>query len=260
MPATFPLTRPRRWALGLGLPIVLIAIAYVALNFVALAARDSHRITAISEPVGANVTLSIGDGDITLAPGADRRARVSGVVHYSLARPHLHWSTTADGTTLAVPGCFWVDCDSATLTASIPAGRSATASSGSGDVHARDLSGALKLSTGSGDMLLSRLSGALVLSDDSGDITGTALAAARVHGNDDSGNVDLSFTRPPSQLSISGDSGDITVRLPPGFAYRVSAKANSGTTDVAVPTSPSSRYVIDLNTDSGNITVLTARR
>lgn len=260
MAATFTLTRARRWALLLGVPIALAAIGDVALNFVALAARDSYRLTAISEPVGANAAVSIGNGDITLVSGAGRRARVSGVVHYSLTRPHLHWSTTANGTTLAMPGCFWVECDSATLTTTIPVGTGATASSGSGDVHARNLSGALTLSSGSGDLLLSHLSGALVLSDDSGDITGTFLADPRVRGSDDSGDVDLSFTRPPSSLSIAADSGDITVRLPPGFAHRVSANADSGSSDVAVPTNPSSRHVIDLNADSGNIRVLPAGR
>jgi hypothetical protein len=260
LPSNVTLTAPRAWTLALGVPVVLVVIAYCALNYVALVGRDSFRLRETSALVGSKINVSVGSGDITVAPSADRRAHVSGIVRYSLIRPSVTWTTTPDGTSLASHRCWWIDCDDATLTVSVPATESVTASTSSGDVHARDVHGALTLSAASGDLDLERVSGTLVLNDASGDINGTALAAANVSGGNASGDIDLSFTKPPSYVSISDVSGDITVAVPAGVAYRVTASTISGSTNIAVRTNPSARRVIDLNNVSGDITVVPTRR
>jgi hypothetical protein len=259
MPTAVTLTQPRRWTLALGVPVALAVIAYVALNYVALAGQDSFRLRPMFAPAAAQVTVRIGTGDVTLLPGSAQRAEVSGVVDYSLVRPTLRWQPTAGGPVLSMPDCYWADCDSPTLDVALPSGAAAIASSGSGDVTARNLNGPLTLSSASGDVTASRVSGELVLSDSSGDITVTQLASAQVRGSDASGDIDLSFSRPPSLVSISDASGDITVRLPPGVSYLVSANASSGSTEIAVPTNPSSRHIIDLNDSSGDITVVSTK-
>ena len=61
----------------------------------------------------------------------------------------------------------------------------------------------------------------------------------------------------PRRVVITGQSGNITVVLPPGStAYRVTARTSSGSTTTAVPTDPGSSHVITVTTESGDITIV----
>jgi len=250
------LSAGRRWALVLGLPFVLGAIGYGGLNFVALVGQDSYRLQPITAPISNKVSVGVGNGDITVVPSSGKRAVVSGVVHYSLFRPVVKWDHTATRTFLVGPNCFWAGSCGAELTLAVPARDAVRATSGSGNVSARGLTGALDLDDGSGDIQLDYVSGPLVLSDSSGDITGTYISATRVQANDSSGDVDLSFTRPPDDVDVSDASGDITVAVPAKVSYSVVANADSGSTDIRVPTNPLSHNVIHLSDDSGDISVV----
>jgi hypothetical protein len=162
----------------------------------------------------------------------------------------------AAGTFLVGPDCFWAGDCGAELTLAVPAGEAVRATSGSGDVSASNLTSALNLDAGSGDILLDHLSGPLVLSASSGDISGTYISATKVQAEDGSGDIDLSFTRPPDDVDLSDSSGDITVAVPANVSYSVVAKAPSGSTDIRVPTNPLSHNVIHLSAASGDISVV----
>jgi hypothetical protein len=252
------LTTGRRWALVLGLPFVLAGIGYGGLDYVALVGQDSYRLAPITAPISDKVTVGIGNGDITVSPSAGTRAVISGRVNYSLFRPVVKWEHTATGAFLQGPNCFWAGECGAELTLAVPPGEAVRATSGSGDVRAGNLTGALNLDASSGDILLSRLSGALILTDGSGDISGSDVSAAKVQANDSSGDVDLSFDRAPHDVVISDGSGDITVAVPANTSYAVVANASSGSTNIAVPTNPASHNVIHLSAASGDINVVPA--
>ena len=236
------LTTGRRWALLLGLPIVLATIADGGFQCVALVGQDTYRVAPITAPLGNKVSVGVGNGDITVVPGAGKRAVLTGVVNYSLFRPVVKWEHTATATFLDGPNCFWVEAVRAT--------------SGSGDVSASNLTGALNLNAGSGDITLDHLSGPLVLSAGSGDINGTSISATNVQANDSSGDVDLSFNRVPTDVDIGDGSGDITVAVPANVSYSVVAKASSGSTNIGVPTNPLSHNVIHLSAASGDISIV----
>jgi hypothetical protein len=250
------LTTGRRWALVLGLPFVLGAIGYGGLSYVALVGQDSYRLQPIVAPIGDNVSVGVGNGDITVGPGTGKRAVISGRVNYSLVRPVVKWDHSATGTNLVGPNCFWVGDCAAELKLAVPDSEAVRATSGSGNVSASNLTGALNLNAGSGDLLLDHLSGSLVLSAGSGNITGANISATKVQANDSSGDVDLSFTRPPDDVDVSDGSGDITVAVPADVSYSVVANASSGSTDIRVPTNPASHNVIHLSADSGDISVV----
>ncbi len=180
------------------------------------------------------------------------------MVNYSLLRPHLSVTSTAAGVVLSGPNCFWVGNCGAAITLAVPSGETVKASSGSGDVTATGLGGALSLSAGSGNITASRVSGALVLDDSSGDISATDVGSARARVYAGSGDVDLSFSRPPDEVTVTDSSGNITVAVPAGVAYNVTADASSGTDEVKVPTDPSSDRRLVLDAGSGNIQVVAA--
>jgi hypothetical protein len=250
------LTPGRRWALLIGLPFVLAAIVDGGFQCVALVGQDSYRIAPIPAPVANKVSVGVGNGDITVVPGTGKRAVLSGVVNYSLFRPVVKWEHTASGTFLVGPNCSWVGMCGAALTLATPAGEAVRATSGSGDVSARNLTGALDLEDSSGDIIVGYVSGPLVLSASSGDITGTNISATKVQANDSSGDVDLSFDRAPDDVDVSDASGDITVAVPANVSYSVVAKAYSGSSNINVPTNPLSHNVIHLSDDSGDISVV----
>ncbi len=250
------LTPGRRWALVLGLPFVLAAIVDGGFQCVALVGQDTYRLEPITAPIANKVSVGVGNGDITVVPGTGKRAVLSGVVNYSLFRPVVKWQHTATGPFLVGPNCFWAGNCGAELTLTTPAGEAVRATSGSGNVSARNLTGALDLEDASGDIVLNYVSGPLVLSASSGDITGTDISASKVKANDSSGDVDLSFDRAPHDVDVSDASGDISVAVPANVSYAVVAKADSGSSNVNVPTNPLSHNVIHLSDDSGDINVV----
>jgi hypothetical protein len=250
------LTPGRRWSLVLGLPFVLAAIADGGFQCVALVGQDTYRIAPIMAPIGNKVSVGVGNGDIKVVPGTGKRAVLRGVVNYSLFRPVVKWEHTATGTILVGPNCFWVGNCGAELTLAVPAGEAVRATSTSGDVSARNLTGALDLDDASGDIMLNYVSGPLVLSASSGDITGAYISATKVQANDSSGDIDLSFDHVPKDIDIGDGSGDITVAVPANVSYSVVAKASSGSTNIGVPTNPLSHNVIHLIAASGDISVV----
>lgn len=258
MVTTTPLqmTRGRRWALGIGVPVAIALIAYGGMQFVSLAGQDSFRVQTAISPSGGKVSVSVGNGNVNVMPSRDGQAHLNGVVNYSIVRPSVHWVTTPTGTVLDGPSCIWTGNCGANLDLAVPAGVAVKASSGSGDVAARDMGGALDLYSGSGDVSLERASGPLVLGTGSGDITGRDLSAPSVRANDGSGDVNLSFSRPPAEVNVSASSGDVRVALPADVSYDVQATSSSGGSTVGVPTNPSSRHVIRVTSGSGDVYVV----
>ena len=90
MTTPIPLTRSRRRALAIGLPFVLAAVGFGALNYVSLVGEDSYRVPPTAIPGTGTVTFGVGSGDITVSPRSDGRSEYSGMVYYSLIKPKLH--------------------------------------------------------------------------------------------------------------------------------------------------------------------------
>jgi len=258
LPRNLKLDRPRRWALAVGVPFALAAVGYGGLTVVALVGQDSYRVQTSVASVGTKVSVAIGNGNINVVPSPDGRDHLSGVVSYSLVRPRVYWRSTTAGPVLEGPNCpFFGNCG-ATLTLSVPLGQPTGASTGSGDLRASRLAGALTLRDGSGNIAMDHLSGPLVLSDSSGDISGSHLSAGNVLAFAGSGDVELSFDRAPHEVRVNDSSGDITIQVPTNVSYHVVASASSGSTDIAVSSDPAAPRVIYLTDGSGDIRVVPA--
>lgn len=255
MPTPPPLTRGRLAALLIGVPVALIVIAWGALNVVMLLSLDSFQIQRSFSPAGAQLSVKLDSGDLTLTPSSGDQVDLTGIARYSLVRPTVAVAITEAGVTVTVT-CPWfaIDC-SADLTVAIPAGIAVTASTDTGDITASDLDD-LSLQTDTGDLQVNGGAGLVHLDTDTGEITGTAMDATDVTASSDTGDVTLDFAQPPTDVSVQTDTGDVTVTLPAGApAYAVSAHSSTGSSSIDVATDPTSRDDISISTDTGNIVV-----
>lgn len=271
-----PMTRGRVLALAIGLPVALIFIGGTAFDAVAYAGQGSYPVHLDLPVTGSTAGISVGSGNMTVGPGAAGRLHLAGTAHYSLVRSSVTWYRTGSGVTVVSRCPLPAGVCSVNFTAAIPASARAVLSdgsgdmtlrgltghvsggSGSGDIRASGLSGTVDLGDGSGDILGSALSGPRVtLGDSSGDISVTGLAGAHVVASDGSGDVSLTFTRVPSHVRVTDDSGNVTLILPPGRTtlYHVIANTSSGNSVVSVPTSSLSDHVIMVTDGSGDITI-----
>lgn len=126
--------------------------------------------------------------------------------------------------------------------------------SDSGHARVEDVSGAVKLRLSSGSIDL-RDVGAVTVQSDSGSITGRDVRGP-VDVNSESGRVEFTLTQ-QNDVKVQADSGSIEVEVP-GGPYRVEGNSDSGHRDIDVPTDGSAQHVLDLNTDSGSVTVRAA--
>ena len=271
-----PMTRGRVLALVIGLPLALILIGWTALNAVAFAGQGSYPVHLDLPVTGGTAGVSVDSGNLTVGPGAAGRLRLAGTAHYSLVRSSVTWQRTRSGVTVESRCPLPTGVCSVDFTVAIPVSARALLSDGSGDMTLRGLTGHVSAGAGSGNVSAYGLSGTVGLGDGSGDIVGSALSGPRVtfsngSGNisvtgltsthvvasDGSGDVTLTFTKVPSYVHVSDDSGNVTLILPPGKTtlYRVRASTSSGTPVVSVPNSSVSRHVITVTDGSGNITI-----
>ena len=271
-----PMTRGRVLALVIGLPLALILIGWTALNAVAFAGQGSYPVHLDLPVTGGTAGVSVDSGNLTVGPGAAGRLRLAGTAHYSLVRSSVTWQRTRSGVTGESRCPLPTGVCSVDFTVAIPVSARALLSDGSGDMTLRGLTGHVSAGAGSGNVSAYGLSGTVGLGDGSGDIVGSALSGPRVtfsngSGNisvtgltsthvvasDGSGDVTLTFTKVPSYVHVSDDSGNVTLILPPGRTtlYRVRASTSSGTPVVSVPISSVSRHVITVTDGSGNITI-----
>lgn len=251
----------RRLTLVLGLPVALAMIGWGSLSVVAAVGQARYHQQAVIPVHGTRLTVSAGDGSISLRPSSDGQVHLSAVVRYSLIRASVSWQSTNHGVSIRgrCPLSGPVGC-SFDYRIAVPARLHVDASTNSGDIAARDLVGGVALSTDSGDLMVKDLRGPVGLETSSGSVVATELDARFVTAGSDSGDVSLQFTGVPRRVGTTSGAGDLTIALPGGrTSYLVGASSNSGTITIGVPTNPSSPRRVSAKTNSGDISVVTGK-
>jgi Putative adhesin len=273
--APFPMTRARRAALVIGVPVCLLLVGYNGLDLVANFGEGhypvNHTFPAGAKSLNLNVT-----GQLTIKPTAASQATLTGTARYSLVRTALTEHASGGAITLGY-GCDVPvgDCGlDATVT--VPATvTTLTTNSGGGNATVTGTTGPVTLSTGDGDLSVTHASGPLTLNTASGSIAVSAIrsktlsassgdgsiqvtgvtSATAITANTDSGsidwsgiatttltastgngNIDIAFTSVPSDVRVNTNSGTITLLLPPGKTkYHVTANTDSGTVTDTLP-------------------------
>ena len=273
--------------------LIVTGVAGWASGAITAFTRQVSYQVAVSAPVkGGHVSVTADNADVTLRSGTGDQIRVRGTLRGSLVRPTFSWQSTAAGLALHSECRVPTGVCSLRYAITAPAGLpvAVTGSSGalnvsglrgtvalsdsSGDLTASDLGGNIRLDNGSGLIAASGLTGNIRLDDSSGDITVSGLtgdlqfqdssggvvvnglAATDVVGSDSSGDITLTFTKVPDRVQVRDSSGGVRLVLPPGgTAYDVQASASSGNTSITVPRSSSSKHVITVVDESGDISV-----
>lgn len=86
-------------------------------------------------------------------------------------------------------------------------------------------------------------------------ITGTGLGAGTIQADNKAGQVDLAFAVAPTSVSVTSETGEVTITVPGSASYNVTAKTTIGSEDVTVNKDPSSAHRIDVTTTIGAVTV-----
>jgi len=296
-PATTPLrlTRGRRAALAVGVPVCLALVGSTGLSLVANFAEGSYPVSYTAPATTKALTLNM-DGRLTITSTTASRATLTGTARYTFIRPALT-EHAADGDTAVGYDCT-IPVGNCELDAAvtIPATvTTLTAHSGSGDATVTGTTGPVTLSTGDGNLNIGHASGPLTLNTDSGniqvsaitsatlsassgqgDIRATGVTSATITANTDSGSIDgsgitttaitassgngdiyITFAgAPPRDIRVNTDSGNIVLLLPPGSTkYDVKANTDNGSVSKQLPQAASSDHVITASTGNGNITI-----
>jgi len=129
------------------------------------------------------------------------------------------------------------------------------ATSDSGRVDVSDVRGRLNVKTDSGSIHVSGVGDVVTLISDSGAITAIGLSGAQTSAQASSGSISL-ITSTAQDIKARTESGRITITVPANGSYRVHQSSDSGRVRVDIPTSTDGKFLIDVSTDSGGVTVV----
>jgi hypothetical protein len=254
--AGLPLTRGRRVALALGVPLCLVLIASTGFNLVADIGRGTVPVDYRIPAAAGRVAVSLNGGDVSLHQVSGGQGTLKGTGVYSLVRPRVTEQYTGGvasfGYRCRIP---FGDCG-LNATVDVPAGMATSISTDGGNVTADGTTGTVSLTTGGGDVTAEGVAGDLTLHTDGGNIEATSVTAAQVSAVTGGGDVTIVFTKAPGNVRVSSDGGDLTIVLPRGTtAYDVTAHTDGGNSNVTVPTNSASPDIITATTGGGDVTV-----
>jgi DUF4097 and DUF4098 domain-containing protein YvlB len=294
------MTRGRRAALAIGVPVCLLLIGSVGLSLVADVGEGSYPVSYIVPATTKALTLNV-TGRLTIKPTAAARAAVIGTATYSVIRPAVAEHTSADTTTFGYSCDFpsgncgldatvTVPATVTTLTAHSGGGDAAvdgmagpvTLSTGDGNLSARNMSGPLTLNTDSGNIEVSAITSRSTLSTstgsgditaagvtaetitavtDSGSIVWSGVATAAIAASTGSGDIEIRFSGVPRDVRVNTNNGNIRLLLPPGSTrYRVAANTDSGAVNVTLPQTTSSSSPNVITASSGSGNITISRQ
>ena len=251
-----PLTRARRIALVIGVPLCLLLTGYTGLSLVADVGRGHFPVNYAFPAGTGKATVSVSGGNVTVRQAAGTGARLTGTATYSLIRPDLKTRHITGGVAIRYNCMIPAGDCGLDATLSVPAQTVASVSTGGGDATAIGTTGNVTLSTDGGDVTADRVSGVLSLSTGGGNIHGTAITAPRVTAHSGGGDIEIVFTQVPRDVQVDTGGGNVTIVVPPGSAqYHVTANTDGGTVTESVPINTSSPNVITTTSGGGNITI-----
>jgi len=251
-----PLTRARRIALVVGVPLCLLLTAYTGLSLVADVGQGHFPVNYALPAGTGKATVSVSGGDVTVRQAAGTDARLTGTATYSLIRPDLKTRHITGGVAIRYNCMVPAGNCGLDATLSVPAQTVASVSTGGGDATAVGTTGDVTLSTDGGDVTADRVSGVLSLSTGGGSIHGTAITAPRVTAHSGGGDIEIVFTAVPRDVRVDTGGGNVTIVVPAGSAqYHVTANTDGGTVSDSVPINTSSPNVITATSGGGDITI-----
>jgi hypothetical protein len=265
---------PGRWvALTIGVPIALALILGGALSLVSDIGTASFRVDRTIPLDHGRLVASANGSDLTVRRGqaSGGAARLTGTVQYSLVRPDF---SVSDGTGFSLRCRFPFGNCGLNAKLSVPAGTALDLSSGGGNMQVSGIQSTVTLTSGGGNVSLSgsrsaaivdsgggnlsvsHLGGVLKFITSGGNVDGSSLTSPKVTTNSGGGNVTLTFTSVPANLSVTSSGGNITIVLPPGATeYAIKAQTGGGDYSARVPTNGAAANKITVDSGGGNVSI-----
>ena len=245
--APFPMTRARRAALVIGVPVCLLLVAYNGLDLVANFGEGhypvNHTFPAGAKSLNLNVT-----GQLTIKPTAASQATLTGTARYSLVRTALTEHASGGAITLGY-GCDVPvgDCGlDATVT--VPATvTTLTTNSGGGNATVTGTTGPVTLSTGDGDLSVTHASGPLTLNTASGSIAVSAIRSKTLSASSGDGSIQVTGVTSATAITANTDSGSID------WSGIATTTLTASTGDGDIQAKGVTSHTITADTDSGSI-------
>lgn len=225
-------------------------------------------------------------GSIRLTRSTGSPSTIHREIHYGERKPGV--TARMDGTTLILTGCG-ENC-TVDYTVAVPRGvavrgtvsagaaeltgaSSVDLRDGAGPITVTDASGPVRLDSSAGSIRVTKVdgtvdaqssagsvdvsdvTGAVTMRSSAGSLTGDNLRGTRTAARSSGGNVTLRLPVAQDVLAESS-AGGIDLTVPPG-SYRVQASASAGSTNLGFRPDPNGRYLLDLRSSAGGITVRT---
>ena len=143
----------------------------------------------------------------------------------------------------------------ARLTVVLPPRVSVTATAQLGNVSVTGFSGPVHVTAELGDIRLQRDSGPVRADAELGDIDGAGLGAGNAWLTAQLGAINVAFATAPALITATDEQGPVTVRVPAGLGYRVTAQAELGATAISVPRADGAAHVIRASSQLGSVTI-----
>jgi hypothetical protein len=267
---------PGRWlALAIGVPVALVLIIGNGFSLVTDIGMASYHVDRAIPLDHGRLVASTGGGDLTVRQGAvsSGQAQLTGTVQYSLVRPDF----TVNGTGISVHCRLFTGNCGLNATFDVPPGTAldldsgggnmqiggiqstVTLTSSGGDVALSSSGSAATVDSGGGNLSISQLGGILTFTTSGGDVDGNELTSPKVTTDSGGGNVTLTFTRPPANLSIVSSGGDVTVVLPRGatqYDLKVQTSGGDYSPSSSVPLNQAAVHnKITVDSGGGNVSI-----
>jgi hypothetical protein len=207
---------------------------------------NEQRERQITEQV-RTVRLANDSGSVDLRVGDVAATTVRQRFSYRWSKPSEGFQL--DGDQLVLGDCGWncsVDYDVV-----VPPGTTVTGHVDSGDIQLDGVASA-DVTADSGSVKVRNVAGPLNATVDSGDIEGDHLGG-KVDARADSGSVKLRL-EVAQDVRVRVDSGNVDLTVPKG-SYRVEGNSDSGNRDIKVTSDSSALRTLQLDADSGDVTV-----
>ncbi|MEU1601212.1 DUF4097 family beta strand repeat-containing protein [Streptomyces sp. NPDC005708] len=207
--------------------------AVVLLSACSALAPNQHREVSygVSAPVH-KLVIEGHTGDVQVTGGGST-VSVTERQDYKSAPPHTT-HTAADGTLTLTYNCL--DCG-VDYDVRVPTGTMVYVTADTGAVS------------------LTGIGGPVTANTDTGTITGTQLTAEQARLTTHTGGVRATFSRTPSVVHATSQTGSVNIAVPRGTRYAVQAGARTGKVNVSVDRADDSPHAITAKTGTGNVTV-----
>lgn len=124
-----------------------------------------------------------------------------------------------------------------------------------GAVRLSSLVGQVTVTVDAGQIDLSSLSGSVEALTRAGSIIGQQMSSSRADLRVSTGEIDVSFSAPPTAISATTDLGAVILHVPNTVAYDVTTSAGVGHIGVSVTQNTAAPRTITTRTDIGSITI-----